>query len=179
MWMRAVLSVLWIALLLFALVVWDCSSLVFGDPFRVCGTVGGLDIPVPETSGAVVAGVAALGLIASWLPFLRRLRRRRKHQPERALVENIGRLPDPYAYYPSSGVEAQGVIDELRRAVEVVETAFATDSTATRSMTSEWMRLLLRANDLHNDGTLPTEEFKDLNTRLLEVVAAPSSATSA
>lgn len=179
MWMRAVLSVLWIALLSFALAVWDCSSLVFGDPLRVCGTVGGLNIPVPETSGAVVAGVAALGFIASWEPFLRGFRRPHKHQPERALVENIGRLPDPYADYLSTSHEAQDAIDELRRAVEVVETAFATDSTATRSMTSEWMRLLLRANDLHNDGTLSSEEFKDLNTRLLEVVAAPSSATSA
>jgi hypothetical protein len=177
--MRVTLTVLWIALLSLALAVWDCGSLAFGDPLGVCGALRELDIAAPESSGAVVAGVAALGLVASWLPHLRRLRRRRRHQPERALVENIGRLPDPYGGYLSINAESQDMIDDLRRAVEVVETAFATDSADTRSMTSEWMRLLLRANDLHNDGTLPTEEFKQLNTRLLEVVAAPSAATSA
>ena len=59
--MRVTLTVLWIALLSLALAVWDCGSLVFGDPLGVCGALGELDITAPESSGAVVAGVAALG----------------------------------------------------------------------------------------------------------------------
>ncbi|HXV72690.1 MAG TPA: hypothetical protein VEB69_14975 [Acidimicrobiia bacterium] len=170
MWMRAALSVLWLALLLSALAVLDCTSRLLGDPLRVCDDISGLGIPAPSTVAPVVAALSTLGLIAVWLPLLRPRSRRRKYQPERALVENIGRLRDPYGDLVGVDVDGESVIAELRRGVEVVETAFATDSTATRSMTSEWMRLLLEANRLHNEGSLPTEEFKTLNTRLLQVV---------
>jgi len=163
------------ALLLLALAIWDCTTLVLGDPLEVCATLAALEVPDPETVGVVVAGIAGVGLIAMWLPYVKLRRRERKYQPERVLVENIGRLREPYSDFVSLDADEVAMIAELRKAVEVVETAFATDSTATRSMTSEWMRLLLEANRLHNDGTLPTDEFKTLNTRLLEVVTASAS----
>jgi hypothetical protein len=178
MWMRAALSVLWLALLLSALAAWDCAGLVFADPIGVCGNIQDLGIADTDVIGLVVAVISAVGLIVVWLPDLKGSRSRRKHQPERALVENIGRLPEPYGDYVGVDEEVEKVIDRLRRGIEVVETAFATDSTATRSMTSEWMRLLLEANQLHNEGSLPTAEFKILNTRLLQVVTVSSAAHS-
>jgi hypothetical protein len=35
------------------------------------------------------------------------------------------------------------------------------------------MRLLREANDLHNDGTLETDDFKKINTRLLDLFFLP------
>ena len=163
------------ALLIFALAIWNCTSLVFGDPPGVCPTLRVFEVSDPETVGLAVAAVSGVGLIATWAPRLNRRRRQRMYQPERMLVENIRRLPEPYTGYLSGDAEDAAEVTQLRRAVEVVEMAFETDS-ATRSMTSEWMRLLLEANRLHNEGTLPTEEFKRLNTRLLELVTATSKA---
>lgn len=178
MWLRAALSVVWFAMLLFALALLDCSSPLIGDPFGVCPDLGRLDIPDPLVVASVVSGISLVGLVAVWLPYLSEQSRQRRLRPERKLLENIGRLPEPYSNYATADGIGPDSISELRKAVEVVETAFATDSSATRSMTSEWMRLLLEANRLHNDGSLPTEDFKELNTRLLEAVTAPSPSSS-
>jgi hypothetical protein len=47
------------------------------------------------------------------------------------------------------------------------------DAIPTREATQQWMRLLRQANDLHNDGTLDSQDFKKINTRLLDLFSAP------
>lgn len=143
----------------------------------MCPNVAGMGISEPLWLAWGFLGVSLVGLVAVWIPFLRDRRRQQSAQPERALLANIGRLPDPYGNYQLDLDSTDSVV-ELRRAIEVVEIAFATDSTATRAMTAEWMRLLLEANRMHNDGTLPTQDFKTLNTRLLEAVTAPAADNS-
>lgn len=174
MWMRGVLTLVWTLLSGVALLLWDCASIVVRDPLAVCPAVAAIGIPQPLWVAWALFGVSMVGLIAVWAPYLRARRRLRKAQPERALLANINRLPDPYVDFEPDR-DGPGPVVELKLAVEVLETAFATDSTATRAMTTEWMRLLLDANRMHNDGTLSTENFKDLNTRLLEAVTTPTA----
>lgn len=175
MWMRGVLTLVWLTLAGIAFLLWTCAAGSLGDSFAGCPSVAALAIPQPLWIAGGLAGVSVIGLVVVWLPYLREARRLHRAQPERALVENIGRLPEPYSDLQLQDGGDPELIAKLHRAVEVVETAFATDSTATRSMTSEWIRLLQEINRLHNTGSLPTEEFKDMNTRLLEAVAVPKA----
>jgi hypothetical protein len=58
----------------------------------------------------------------------------------------------------------------LARRVGVLQTLLASEGTPTREVTRAWIELLKQANDLHNNGSLPTDEFRTLNTRLLDLL---------
>lgn len=176
MWMRGVLTLVWILLVGVAFILWDCSAAMVGDPLVLCPNVARMGLPEPLWVAWGFLAVSLVGLLTAWSPSLEDRHRQKIAHPELLLIANIGRLPDPYRH-DGAGGPADPVTD-LKSRVELVETALSTDATPTRAMTAEWLRLLLEANHLHNEGTLPTREFMDLNTRLLEVVAAPSSATS-
>ena len=155
------------------MILWDCSAAIVEDSLAWCPNVAGLGLPEPLWVAWGFLGVSLVGLLAAWNPYLEERHRQKNARPELALLANIGRLPDPYgSYQPDPESDPVG---ELRRGVDAVESAFSDDSTATRAMTGEWMRLLLRANTMHNEGTIATAEFKELNTRLLEAVVGPSS----
>lgn len=75
-------------------------------------------------------------------------------------------------------IDVSTAVSEFTERVDALEMAFDTDSLDSRSLTTEWMRLLQEANRLHNLGTLPTDDFKELNTRLLHVVDGPNERAS-
>lgn len=58
---------------------------------------------------------------------------------------------------------------DLARRVTVLQTLLVSKEAPMRQMTRSWISLLKQANELHNNGSLPTEEFRALNTRLLDL----------
>ncbi|MFZ0014900.1 MAG: hypothetical protein WAL25_12395, partial [Acidimicrobiia bacterium] len=77
---------------------------------------------------------------------------------------------EPYKDWQDGEQRQPGNVD-LEHRVEVIETAFGSGSPASRDLTTEWISLLQESNRRHNSGELATEEFKVLNTRLLDVVS--------
>lgn len=176
MWLRGTLSALCLVLFGGAVVLWDCTTIVInlvsGETPALCTTVEGFGI---GETGWVAAGLAVFTLATValiWIPVVRAHRRQSKAQPERALIQNIGRLTDPYQDWDSGLTKEMS--GELIRRVEVIETAFGADGSADRDLTTEWIWLLTESNRRHNSGEMTTEEFKEVNTRLLDVVS-PSS----
>lgn len=171
MWLRGVLTLVCLLLAGAAFALRDCVASIVGDPFGLCPVIDTFDTPQPMLVSGGLAGIAIVGLAMIWLPRVLHRRRQRKAQPEKRLIENIGRLPEFHGERQHLPNVSASTVAELTGRVEVVETAFANDSLDSRSLTTEWMQLLHEANRLHNQGTLPTEDFKELNTRLLNVVA--------
>lgn len=176
MLMRGVLSALCLLLLTGAFMLWDCATSVInlfsGDALALCSTVEGFGI---GDSGLVAAGLAVFTVVIMaliWIRVIRERRRQSKAKPEQALIQNIGRLTDRYQDWDTGLTEEMG--NEMMRRVEVIETAFAAGGTADRDLTTEWIWLLTEANRRHNSGELTTEEFKEVNTRLLDVVSGAS-----
>lgn len=173
--LRGLLTLSWLMLAGVAFAIWDCASALVGDPLGLCPVIDTIDVPQSEVVAAGLFGVSLVGMAVVWVPYLKSTRRQRRAQPERVLIENIGRLPEPYSdLQPEDDLSSSELVAQLTRRVEVVETAFANETSDSRSLTSEWMRLLQDANRLHNEGKLPTDKFKILNTRLLDVVGRPA-----
>lgn len=200
MWLRGFFTLVCLTLAGAAFALWDCVDSIIGDPLGLCTSIDALSIPRPLWVSVGMAGIAFLGLLLVWLPYLIYRVRHRRVSPEKRLIENIGRLPelpvdlrdDPEPpgegqdapelqddgqaepgfdadHQTDSGVPA-GTVSELEERVEVVEKAFANDAHDSRSLTREWIRLLRETNSLHNSGVLSTEDFKELNTRLLHAL---------
>jgi hypothetical protein len=157
-----------------ALALWDCATSVInvlaGDPLGLCATVASFGIADLPVVAAGILAIAILVIVLTWLPVIRARRRRVKAAPERALIENIGRLGEPYRDWKEVGHSEPGNIDLVLR-VEVIESAFGAGSPASRDLTTEWISLLQESNRRHNSGELATDDFKVLNTRLLDVVS--------
>lgn len=141
-----------------------------GDPIGVCSVMGPIG---PETSLWVGVGLglfSALALIATWIPAARPAGIRRRAEPVRSLNENLSRLTDDDADQPGIGqvTTSENHLARLTRRLETVEIALGGNG-GSREATEQWMGLLRDANDLHNHGNLLTEDFKVINTRLLQV----------
>lgn len=63
----------------------------------------------------------------------------------------------------------------LKVRVDMIEEALDTDTLSPNEAMHEWVGLLKDCNDAHNSGRLPSSAFKDLNTRLLDLFAAPTA----
>jgi membrane protein implicated in regulation of membrane protease activity len=162
----------------------DCAEaaveILGGDPLGVCGTAASLGLTGDIWVGVGLAVIAALTLAWTWIPWLRPEERRRRLTAERSLERNIGRIPDLGYETQVDGETLSGehsgsdtsMRSALHRRIEVVETTLNSD-VAPREATENWMRLLREVNDLHNSGELSTEDFKEINTRLLDLFAKP------
>jgi hypothetical protein len=62
---------------------------------------------------------------------------------------------------------ANQLAHNLARRISMLEARLASQESPTRQETRAWIGLLRQSNELHNNGTLSTDEFKTLNTRLL------------
>jgi hypothetical protein len=180
MLLRALLTTAFVAVGTAAVLIVDCTSTIIDlfddDLANVCdgviilGSDGGLRV------GVGLGVFALLGIFATWVPFIRDKVRLRKHEPARALAENLPRLAEVGTHLDEiENVPTLGEIAAARlvKKVEAVETAIISEAIPTREATQQWMRLLRQANDLHNDGTLEPEDFKRINTRLLDLFFVP------
>lgn len=161
-----------------AAVLIDCSVAtveLFGDdPIGLCTSAEYMGLTGDIWVGLGLLVVAVLALSWTWVPALRPGEKRRRLSPTRSLERNLGRIPEVGDESPSvESTPAQELMDDLIRRVEAVEASMDAD-VASREATERWMSLLREANDLHNTGDLGTEDFKVINTRLLDLFAQPS-----
>lgn len=155
----------------------DCSPEVFGsisgDPIDVCPAVQTYGVDEAKWVGLGFTFIGLLAIAATWIPELRPGHQRRMRAvPEHTLNRNLNRIND-------IGTEIEdpdeAVVADITRRVEAVEASMLGMGTPTREVTERWMRLLREANDLHNAGLIPTADFADLNTRLLDLFTAPAN----
>ena len=155
----------------------DCSTpgvaLLGGDLNRLCFVVEPLGADGGLWAGTGLVVFAVLALFSIWAPAKRR-RRLRQLDPVATLQDNLGRLVESESErHPArSGADVLHAA-RLTRRLEAIETSLAPDVVPTREVTVQWMRLLREANDLHNKGELSTGDFKQINTRLLDLFAPP------
>lgn len=162
-------------------VVVDCVNPVLpilrDDPTGLCAVVGPLGGKTGTWVGAGLVLFALIALILVWAPAARR-RSRRQMRPMISLQDNLSRLreaeetSDPESSTTRSSADVLHLA-RLQRRLEAIETSLASSEVATREVTEQWMRLLREANDLHNEELIPTEDFKLLNTRLLDLFSPP------
>lgn len=161
-----------------AAVLIDCSvatvELFAGDPIGLCDTAASMGLTGDIWVGLGFLIVALLALSWTWIPALRPGEKRRRRSPTRSLERNLARIPEVGDGPPAEhSTPAQELMDDLRRRVEAVEASVDAE-VASREATERWMGLLREANDLHNSGELSPEDFKVLNTRLLDLFIQPS-----
>ncbi len=174
-------SLLVVSLAVFAL---DCASAVLDlfddDPLGVCAFMGSLDLAGDVWVGAGLLLFGLLAILAIWTvrPVVDK---KAQLEATNSLFHNLERLTD----VGSQIVEIDDEIstDEIKvarltRRLEAVELAVDSAATPSREVTQQWMTLLVEANDLHNKGILQTEEFKGINTRLLDLFTAPRDSVS-
>lgn len=180
MLLRALLTTAFVAVGTAAALIVDCTTTIidlFNDELsNVCDSVDLLGASGGLRVGVGLGVFVLLGLLATWGPYVKDKLRLRRHEPVRALADNLPRLAEVGTNLDE--IEDVPTLAELATArlmnkVEAVESSIISEAIPTREATQQWMRLLRQANDLHNDGTLDTEVFKKINTRLLDLFSAP------
>lgn len=61
-------------------------------------------------------------------------------------------------------------IEDLKRRVEEVADAINSDAIAPADAFAQWLRLLKELNRRHGHGSIPTHQFYELNTELLDLI---------
>lgn len=124
----------------------------------------------------VVAGIALAGLLVvtiAWSSAFRRWKRRRRVESAGSLVNNIHRLAEPPSDSRAMEDDSTG-IHEIWNRLDELEKMMRSTSSSGRDIAPTWLRLLRSANDMHNRGQLSTDDFKIMNTRLLDLVSEGS-----
>lgn len=175
MFLRALLTAGSLAIALTGVAAIDCAttaiSVFTADQGGVCAILGSPGDGVALWLGTALVAFAVIGLLATWVvgPVARGSRAKR----DVTLKDNLARLPD-FGPEPTEPAPASMIyVTRITRQVEAIEDAVNSESPPTREVTREWMKLLRDANQLHNRGELPTEDFKEINTRLLALFAGP------
>jgi hypothetical protein len=179
MYVRLLLTAASLTVASLAVLVVDCSSssvrIVTGDPIGACATLNSLGVRDGLWIGVGLISGAILALVAVWA--VRPGTKRRSLEPVNSLKHNLGRLADFGSELEQvdentpSGVH----MNRLVRRLEAVELSLSSEVTPAREATQQWMSLLREANDLHNEGELATDHFKEINTRLLSLFTIPSN----
>lgn len=180
MLLRALLTSACAAVAMAAVAIVDCTyaiiDLFTDDLTAICASVRFLGDESQVWVGLALGAFAMLGLVVAWAPAVRAWVRKRRFRPAKALADNLPRLADvgtQLAEVENIPTLAEIQTTRLMRKVEAVEVSVMSDTVPTREATQQWMRLLREANDRHNDGTLGSDDFKKINTRLLDLFSVP------
>lgn len=181
MYLRVLLTAASLTVASVAAVILECWSTLLespiSDPVGLCSTMVWMGVDYGIGVGAGLALLAVLALIATWVPAARPESMVRDLLPMISLKDNLDRLADVgiKTADPGENTPSHMHLARLIRRLEAVEDALASNPSPARETTREWMRLLHRANDLHNSGGLQTAHFKEINTRLIELFAVPEA----
>lgn len=179
MFLRVLITAASLTVATVAAVIVECSSdaleLPASDPIGLCATMVSLGIDHGFAIGIGLALLAVLALIGTWVPAARPESMGPKVEPVEVLRHNLDRLAHVglRTHDDEDAMPSHMHLARLKRRLEAVEDALATDSPSARESTQEWMRLLYEANELHNVGALQTTHFKEINTRLVGLFAVP------
>lgn len=191
MYRQWLLTALALAASLGAYTVMDCAYFTFtwsldGAGPMVCqGTM--TDGALPGAGTAFWIWAASLGTLAgTWIPRLTE-GRRTAERAAAALTENLGRVfeemteetpsttsptsetSEPDLPVPEAQPEQEAVLELVRKELSRLSDLAASGAMPPR----EWLALLVELNGLHNDGLVPTESFREINTELIELVSEP------
>ncbi|HEX6301160.1 MAG TPA: hypothetical protein VF148_11900 [Acidimicrobiia bacterium] len=180
MLLRVLLTAVCAAVATAAVLIVDCTyaiiDLFTDDPAGLCAGLSSFGSDSQVWIGVALGALAVFGLTVIWLPVVKAGVRQRRFEPAKALAHNLPRLADVGTQLEEvENVPTLAEIQTIRllRKVEAVEVSVMSEAIPTREATQQWMRLLREANDLHNDGTLETDDFKKINTRLLDLFFVP------
>lgn len=182
MLLRALLTAACAAVATAAVLIVDCTyaiiDLFTDDLAGMCGSLDFIGSGGLVWIGPALGGFAVLGLVVTWFPAVKARIRQHRFEPVKALSDNLPRLADvgtQLAAVENLPTLAEIQTIRLMRKVEAVEVSVMSEAIPTREATQQWMRLLREANELHNDGTLETDDFKKINTRLLDLFFVPKN----
>jgi hypothetical protein len=181
MFSRALLTTASLLVVALALLVLDCSTgsldLSAGDALVVCSTMTDMGLDSGLWIGLALIVFGGLAIVAVWVPKARPgTRKRAQLEVTNSLLHNLERLHDVGTQIVEVDEEISTVeikVARLTRRLEAVEVAVNAAATPSREVTQQWMALLVEANNLHNEGVLGTDEFKSINTRLLDLFSGP------
>lgn len=145
------------------------------DPMGMCPALDTLGTERGLWLAVALALFSFVALVVTWVPGAMPDTLRRRLEPDTSLKHNLDRIASVST--ETVGAETAGdVLHAIRltRRLETIEVAVAADATPSREVTLEWMSLLREANDLHNRDELASEDFKKINTRLLDLFAGPA-----
>lgn len=175
---RALLTAASLTVAAAAALLLDCSAssvqILGGDPVDVCGTAASMGLTGDTWIAIGLFVVAILSLTLTWIPSLRPGEKRRRLSPTKTLERNLSRIPEVGGeeHRSDEPTPSRSRLASVRRRLEAVEASFGSEL-ASRETVQQWMDLLREANDLHNSGDLSTEDFREINTRLLDLHAEP------
>lgn len=175
---RALLTAASLTVAAAAALLLDCSAasvqILGGDPVDVCVTAASMGLTGDIWVAIGLLVVAMLSLTLTWIPSLRPGEKRRRLSPTKTLERNLNRIPEVGGdeYRSDEPNQAASQLASVRRRLEAVEASLGSEI-ASRETVQQWMDLLRESNDLHNSGDLSTEDFKEINTRLLGLHAEP------
>lgn len=178
---RALLTTASLLLVATAVLMVDCSTAaidLFGDDaFGVCSTMATLGLDSGVWMGVGLLVFSVLANVAIWVPTARPgTKKRTELEVTNSLLHNLERIHDVGTQIVDVDEEiSSGEIRlaRLMRRLEAVEVAVDAAATPSREVTQQWMALLVEANALHNQDLVPTDDFKVINTRLLDLFATP------
>jgi hypothetical protein len=175
MFSRALLTTASLLVVALALLVLDCSTgsldLSAGDALVVCSTMTDMGLDSGLWIGLALIVFGGLAIVAVWVPKARPgTRKRAQLEVTNSLLHDVG-TQIVEVDEEISTVEIK--VARLTRRLEAVEVAVNAAATPSREVTQQWMALLVEANNLHNEGVLGTDEFKSINTRLLDLFSSP------
>lgn len=187
MFSRLLLTTASLLVVALAVLMLDCSTvsvhLFTDDTLGVCSTMAALGLDFGLWTGLALLLFAGLANVAIWVPTARPgTKKRARLEVTNSLLHNLERIHTVGTQIVEVDEEISTVeikVARLTRRLEAVEVAVDAAATPSREVTQQWMSLLVEANDLHNEGALGTDEFKVINTRLLDLFTTRRDDSSA
>jgi hypothetical protein len=186
MFSRVLLTTASLLVVALAVLMLDCSTasvdLLPGDALGACSTMATLGLDFGLWTGLALLLFAGLANVAIWVPIARPgTKKRARLEVTSSLLQNLERIHAVGTQIVEVDEELSTVeikVARLTRRLEAVEVAVDAAANPSREVTQQWMGLLVEANDLHNEGVLGTDEFKVINTRLLDLFSRPGEDSS-
>lgn len=162
----------------------DCSSplldVIGGDPLQLCAGIGSLGMPPAPWMGVALMVVGVLGITGAWAPTKKRRANRADVASISALQRNLDRVSTIEPTTQPLDLDAianeqndEDALTALAGLIEVLREGFENAETVDGDLLETWIATLRICNDLHNSGRLETDDFKRLNSGLLDL-ASPS-----
>lgn len=100
----------------------------------------------------------------------------RRHQNGTGRVAGRQKTGEAASLHSSAERTAAGQLEWMQRRVSDVARALTSDEYSPAEAFAEWLILLKEINRRHGQGSMPSDQFYLLNTRLLDLIPVPTPA---